>query len=404
MSFIAWLDTSLEQQRRAKEIINLFSDKGTIDDLGIGQIRDALSDNMFPGTSTAHTRARYLLFVPWTFQMAAASKGRRSLVARADDLERTMLVHLKQEHGVLPGMIGGLVGKNVKILPSQIYWTALRTYGVLTQPVSRQQISATESRIPEADELTERAPGPWISTLPPRPPNFPHYVPDAFDLSEEEASWLRERIALSVPDTVLGTMARAADISDFIEIATPWDALRGHVPPDQQALLHHAELFSTAMNGAAWLYNILLAEAYQRGGWTPEYGETDPAAYLGAFADWAEEARLLGPRFAQWNLSEFWRTLGPAGLAIGVPTKVFVESWLGAVISGRAWNAPSDSELRDLIVARERAKKGPLAMLSNKERLKGWTGHSGTRQLNYRWFNVTTMFQDIQEGLDRAGT
>ena len=42
------------------EIVDLFREKGTLDELGIGAIRDAFADRFFPGTSTLHTRARYL--------------------------------------------------------------------------------------------------------------------------------------------------------------------------------------------------------------------------------------------------------------------------------------------------------------------------------------------------------
>jgi hypothetical protein len=64
-SMIAWLDASREDQRRMREIVNLFTQSESRDELGIGQVRDAFRDSLSPGTSTLHTRARYLLFVPW---------------------------------------------------------------------------------------------------------------------------------------------------------------------------------------------------------------------------------------------------------------------------------------------------------------------------------------------------
>ena len=48
-----------------REIVNLFSERESRDELGIGQVRDAISDLMWPGTSTLFTRARYFLFIPW---------------------------------------------------------------------------------------------------------------------------------------------------------------------------------------------------------------------------------------------------------------------------------------------------------------------------------------------------
>ena len=38
---IAWLDASREDQRRMREIVNLFTQSESRDELGIGQVRDA---------------------------------------------------------------------------------------------------------------------------------------------------------------------------------------------------------------------------------------------------------------------------------------------------------------------------------------------------------------------------
>ena len=82
-STFAWLDTSAEEQRKIRELVALFTEKETLDALGIGQIRDVFSNAMFPGLSVIQTRARYLLLVPWSFIAAARSTGRGTLRARA---------------------------------------------------------------------------------------------------------------------------------------------------------------------------------------------------------------------------------------------------------------------------------------------------------------------------------
>lgn len=53
------------------EVVDLFKEQGTIDEMGIGSIRDTLSDALFPGTSYVHTRLRYVLFIPWLLRRAA---------------------------------------------------------------------------------------------------------------------------------------------------------------------------------------------------------------------------------------------------------------------------------------------------------------------------------------------
>jgi hypothetical protein len=48
-------------------------DKDTIDELGIGVVRDTLSDLMFPGTSVLQTRAKgavALTYLPWSVRVS----------------------------------------------------------------------------------------------------------------------------------------------------------------------------------------------------------------------------------------------------------------------------------------------------------------------------------------------
>jgi len=72
-----------------RELLGLFAETESRDELGIGQVRDAFSDLLFPGTSTLHTRARYLLIVPWCYQ-EAEQRGLRgaALTARVEHNER----------------------------------------------------------------------------------------------------------------------------------------------------------------------------------------------------------------------------------------------------------------------------------------------------------------------------
>src|SRR3954471_23711828 len=66
-STFTWLDYDEQQRSRMREIVGLFQDAGTVDELGLGRVRDVFSDRLFPGTSVLWRRARYLLLVPWTY-------------------------------------------------------------------------------------------------------------------------------------------------------------------------------------------------------------------------------------------------------------------------------------------------------------------------------------------------
>lgn len=56
---LGWIDFSKEDRQKALDVINLLSEQGAVDELGIGIIRDAFANYFFPGTSTIQTRAKY---------------------------------------------------------------------------------------------------------------------------------------------------------------------------------------------------------------------------------------------------------------------------------------------------------------------------------------------------------
>ena len=81
-STFAWLDHSESDRRKALDVVDLFREQDTRDELGIGTVRDALADSLFPGISTIQTRAKYLLFIPWIYQALEAGRTKSSDVAR----------------------------------------------------------------------------------------------------------------------------------------------------------------------------------------------------------------------------------------------------------------------------------------------------------------------------------
>ena len=56
-STFTWLDYSEHERRKMLDVIELFGERTTRDELGLGSIRDAFADLLFPGTSTIQTRA-----------------------------------------------------------------------------------------------------------------------------------------------------------------------------------------------------------------------------------------------------------------------------------------------------------------------------------------------------------
>jgi Family of unknown function (DUF6361) len=81
MSAFVWLDYSERERRKMLDAVDAFREHDTRDELGIGSVRDAFADMLFPGTSTIMTRVRYFLLVPWPYQRLERLRVRSAEIA-----------------------------------------------------------------------------------------------------------------------------------------------------------------------------------------------------------------------------------------------------------------------------------------------------------------------------------
>lgn len=402
-STLSWLDTSAGEQRRVRELIALYTQSESRDELGIGQIRDAFADGLFPGTSTIHTRARYFLFIPWLFALGAKTRSGGKLTTWTDTQERKLIGALKDEGiGAGQGLIGRVAGASVKTLPSAIYWSALGRYGILTRDVPPNMLGALGPAAGADDELAARSTQDWHATLPAPPEGFPATVEGGMELLPEEALWLRERILEAVPGTMLAhLLADETPLDD--EDTPPWfdPACLSAADGRPATLLQHGRHFSLVMEGAALLYNLLIAERYEAAGFTTHPQPVD--TYREALRTWAEDVQADGELLRAWDRQEMWdlvRTLNPR---VGLQTRVFVDSWIDVVLAGKGATVADDEDVRSLVELRERRQKGAQSRLVNDRLLCTWSGASGTSRLVYRWPQVRRMVTDIREGAAGAG-
>lgn len=396
-SLIAWLDASSEEQRRMRDIIRLFADRESRDELGLGQIRDAISDSLFPGTSTLLTRARYLLFVPWAYMKAS---GRPNPAADADRYERD-IIHAIKDAGDYSGLLGMQAGEALKNLPSVIYWTMLRHYGILSDDsLSRDDALRLDGLDTSPDDLGESGSRfqAWSTTLPSAPEGFPKSIPDGFALRPDEAAWLRDRILAEAPGTLFAHLAvqRPAE-----ESHAPWaDPAAISVVGDAQDLLSDARAFSALMHGAQLLYNLLLAEEYQNAGYDRL---ADPAeGFLDRLARWADDLPAM-VELHTWDLEALLaRVELMRGSPVNIHTRRFVRAWRDLLIEEGPSSIVDSEAVRAFMVRRERQHKGAQARLGNPGRLATWGGSSGSGALVYRWPQVRGILLDIHDGLERG--
>ena len=62
---LGWIDFSKTERSKVLTVLDMLTEKGTLDELGIAPIRDGFSNLFFPGTSTIQTRAKYFFVVPY---------------------------------------------------------------------------------------------------------------------------------------------------------------------------------------------------------------------------------------------------------------------------------------------------------------------------------------------------
>lgn len=397
VSGLSWLDSSRDDQQRMRELLKLFSDTESRDELGIGQVRDAFSDLLFPGTSVIQTRARYLLIVPWCYQEAQRRGLRGERLAAQVDRNERKVVDVLLRGDDTEGVIGRRAGVGVRTLPSSIYAAALLRYGIRTGDDSIGSDRRLAAGLAEADELTERAIGTWHPTLPAAPGKFPNEVAGDLRLHPDEARWLRDRILAAAPATLLAYLLEAENRPGW-DSEAPWNEQAVLAAPEPiGSLVRDAALFSLAIHGAALLYNLLIAERYEKAGLTEH--EQPVAWYRDALLGWndrvAAEQGLKG-----WDRSGMWARLieKNSRIAANAAARRFIDRWLDAVTSGAAGDAATDQRLRSLVAERERSVKKGQSRLVNDKLLRTWSGASGSRRLVFRWPQVRRILTDIHDG------
>ena len=138
-SIFGWLDTSESDRRKALDIIDLFKQKETVDELGIGGVRDSIAEILSPGTSTTKSLARYFFFIPWIYLDIENSRGDKSKVASRARKYEIDLIQILSNSSDSDGTIGIQSGASLQRIPSMIYWAGLARLGFRLFTASQAQ-------------------------------------------------------------------------------------------------------------------------------------------------------------------------------------------------------------------------------------------------------------------------
>lgn len=386
-SRFSWLDHSEQQRRRMLEVVSLFHEQGTVDELGIGPVRDAISDALFPGLSVLHTRARYLLFVPWLARRLETGRVPASDAPRQFRQLEVELIYALIAGDAGRGIIGVDAQDTVKRLPSVLYWGGLRRFGILRHPGTTGQYLRSLGSLAQAarrasrddeGEVTEGAYRSWHPDLPAEPDGLLDET--SFALTSAEADFLEDRVLASVPGSLLAHLVATRTVAD---VADPWQhPALASASPELRRSVDHAHRFSALIHGANLLYNLLLSEQVQA---LQDRDDDDRVHdYRGRLEGWATEIRDREAFYLGWDLDDFWALVLDHNPRIHPLSRDFVRRWV-ELTTDRLDRLADDGVARLLVRERELRVKGALARLRHTRQLERWSGASGLGRLDYRW-------------------
>ena len=388
---IGFIDYSHEERNKILSTLKLLGDQNALDELGIGVVRDAYSDILFPGISTLQTRAKYFVLIPYLFQSAKAQaeKGKihsgKELLQWINESEDRLAASLT--NNCPPGEIG-IIGSNayrnkrsVKVKPSAIYWAGLRTFGIfrgenMFLPAACKLVFAEAKRKADAEIKTDGDSFDDPTALDQGSALFLPIIPDydyeknaTMDLTEKEARFLSECIQRSpfTSDSLLAFYIKQRMLSNDFK-SVPVELLPDGLHRDY--LL--ARDFSRFIYGAHIRYNVV-------------YSEYSDHNVQEMFDSWRDS--FLSEPFELEPVLE--RVSCPSALT------TFCRSFLDAVRNN------DTSAMDDLIVRREIQAKGARSKLRKPKEYRYDPSHPiHLYELEFRFARASVIIRDILKGLE----
>jgi len=414
-SSFGWVDFSSEHRNRVKTVLDLLSTPGVIDELGVGIVRDAFADYLFPGLSTIQTRAKYFLIVPRILkdyeQLLDRQRRRISLEDYLSEKEKQVRIRLVEKYGKRErlGIIGVSFGtrsdREVLRQPSSIYWAGLRAFGILKTKLSLAEFARNhsghrptpmmlleETREERGDDID--ADDIALSPITPLPPADDWMTRLTITLSKPEAEFLCRMITDAKPVSLLGqilmsegslheflNLHQSSSFSDMAEL--PFIGKLADLR--LRRVVRLARLFWDILLGAHVRYNCLLQE---------RFGET--ARKKMVLAEWAEwRDRMESFAWEEWDTAELWELVVANRSDIRPHTMRFVEEWIS-----EAKRRPSSTAGFDQLVTRqERANKRARARLRPDNRDEQVSEWIGIRTLNYRLPQARRIVEDVHRAM-----
>jgi len=294
---LGWIDFSKEQRNRVGAVLDLLKLGGMVDELGIGTVRDLLSDRLFPGISTIQTRAKYFFYVPYILRdyqvLPPAQKKKISSTKFFEQKEFELMWDLSDKYKDIPnnGVIGISIKRGDPIIrrPSAIYWNGIYKYGLIDtggldansflKGVNNSSVSELFSSQEKGDEGSKDDADVDFENLFRIKVPFKGNWKDSIgvELEKDEAGFLKDQISSKAEGTLLALLLDDDKIweifkasESFHEFAKACIGIK--IAPSILNEIQLAHDFSELMYGSNLYYNLLLQKKkfdsdYFRGEW-----------------------------------------------------------------------------------------------------------------------------------------
>lgn len=417
MATIGWIDFSTNDRNRVGSVLDLLRPEGMVDELGMGTIRDALANQLFPGISTIQTRAKYFFIIPYILydylklnpvqrKKATPSKyleqSEYEVMWDLGDYYRALAkdTRTRESFGVI-GITKERRGKDFIVRrPSAIYWNGLYTYqfintqGLAVDSFLRQSVNPSMesllSTVKQGDDSTgDDADAEHENVFKIKvSPKLNWNENLTLDLDASEAEFFQDRILsiakgkliadLLLHDKLWEIFLQAENFMQFAKAA-----LSLPLSDKLKEMLILAHDFSELMYGAHLAYNCQLHHKV----FNSDYYDEEFQQWI----DGIEDNMLDYSNFNPDILFSYATTTKPT-------TAQFVKDWWKLIQSGC-----SDITKRDFMIEQQEAMvKGGKARLRWKKtddvKENKWLG---LRHFDYRFFNARTILNDIRTGINK---
>jgi len=416
VSELGWIDFSETDKQKVMSVIELLKPDGTVDELGVGVIRNSLSDAMFPGITTIMTRAKYFFIVPRILHDFASkppgdTKAREYL--RSEENEIIEMLAKQADYLDNSGVIGITIARHNKSKPtrhrkelmrkpSTIYWNGLRAYKIYPGDLTMAHLlDAMENRAlhgrmlghqsaegETGDDRDAETSNSNIFSLPDYDKNWKQEL--KIDLIPTEADFLKEKIIDNFPQTLLAQVLKdKKNTTDFLNANSFQDMcdmpFMHNLPPHTREIVLTARNFWRIMYGAHIRYNIVL-----HGRHGSEQVKND------CVDEWESWMRAMKSfHWSNFDRDLMWSITKQSTHLKGY-TELFINQWMDKIKNQDF----TPEELDALVETQEERNKQSRSKLrlQNDEKYDSWTGIS---EMGFRFSNANTIISDIASKIDQ---